>query len=251
VSRPNVAIIATTDEDEPRTVFDESPVPTLSSEWSDVLAYVDEKATAIGSHIPKSRGVPATARSPEAMLTQEEKAVLLLGRAIGVPWRDIMDTINDRRGAAGILQFSSDPRSASSRMFVSRNKHIVAAIQADLLEAMEAYSPLMQGAARTVHRSRMMEHYRREIVRLLRQPQSDEVQKRIISLDKAMQSHMGFFDRMGVSRDISGLMGSPAERVREQQTLRAAESVRKRMEAGEISELDGARELRALRHGEG
>lgn len=225
-----------------------------------IFEYVDKKALSIGSYIPKNRGVPPNT-DPNNMLSQEEKAIILLGRAVGIPYRLIYQRLNDLRSGAGKPLTTSDPHMMCAGT-VGKHKEIVTAIQGDLLAAVEEWSPLVSGQQRFVWHARMVEMYREIIIRVSQEPANairrigkkgqvrwlDKVDE-IRRLDSAMQHHMGFFERLGTSGDLSAMLSNPSEKIREQQVIRAEHDIEELHEKGEIDDIERLKRLRALHHG--
>lgn len=247
------------------SIFEETGggIPTFDSASARrVFEYVDRKARSVGAYIPKNRGVPATVKDTSNMLSQEEKAVVILGRAIGVPYRAVVERLNQLRTEAGAPPITSDPGDVCS-VVASRHKEIVTAIQADMLAAVEGWSPLVGGQQRFVWHARMIELYRATIQKLAKEPvdsirriddrgrvfwldKIDEIRR----LDKAMASHMKFFEDVGVSGDLSALLSRPSDRIREQQVRKAEEDIEVLHAEGHIDDVERLKRLRALRHGE-
>lgn len=181
------------------SVFKESSTPTIHEDVEKVYDYVDKKARSIGEKIRKNRGVPPQA-DPKNMMSVEEKALVILGRAIGVTWQEIMDRIVKYRQSRGKEPPDRDPYSLSRNIFRS-HRPIISAIQADMVASLEAFSPLVNGAQRMVWRARIMEFCRREIERLAATPHVDDEQlDRIKKLDTMMRQHMSWFEDIGSTR---------------------------------------------------
>lgn len=225
-----------------------------------VFDYVDRKAQEIGLHIPRNRGVPGTVDDHANMLSQEEKAMIILGRAIGIPYRHVVERLNFLRTEATLPVITSDPVVVCHKA-ITRHREIVAAIQGDMLAAVEEWSPLVSGQQRFVWRARMIQMYADIIKRLSMEPYNairsidrrgnvewlsavDEIRR----LDKAMSSHMSFFDKLG-AKDMSSFFTNPSEKMKEQQTNKAASQIEEDFAAGTITEVERLQRLRALRHG--
>lgn len=226
-----------------------------------IFEYVDRKAQEIGAHIPQNRGVPATVSDHANMLSREEKAIVILGRAIGVPYRHVVEKLNEFRDAANLPPITSDPVVLCHKA-VTRHKEIVAAIQTDMLVAVEEWSPLVSGQQRYVWRARILQLYAATIKRLAEAPlnairsinsdgdfvwlnQIDEIRR----LDKAMSAHMAFFDKLGVDGNLSSFFAKPSERMAEQNQKRAEAEIEEAFAAGRITEVERLNRIRTLRHG--
>lgn len=234
-------------------LFDRGAVPSIHEAFADIYEFVEMRAKSIGETVPRNRGLPPKA-DPRNMLSVEEKAVIILGRAVGLVWREIEDRIIEHR--AGLEQ---EPPTRNfwdlSTSFLKRNGRIVAAIQADLLDAVEAFSPLVGGTQRFLWRAKLLEYYRTRIAEAdadknLKPYEKDET---IRTLDRAMRPHLKFFDDLGVNSDIANALKSPAERAHEQaaakELLEGEGEIERKFKDGEISDAERIDQLRVLRHG--
>jgi hypothetical protein len=246
------------------SLFGAHGAPSLSESAEAVFNYVDRKAREAGTHVKLNRGVPPGA-DPANMLTVEEKAIVILGRALGLVWEEISGRINELRMAEGRDLMTRPPHALANRIFKGHTA-IVEAIQADILESTEAFSPLVSGQQRFVWRARMVQLYREQIERVFMMSEDtirgyrrvkggeeeaiyidkvDEIRK----LDRAMQPHMNFFDRVGVSGDISALLSNPSDRIREQAATKREVEIELAFERNEITDEERIDQLRDLRHG--
>lgn len=246
------------------SIFEESGrgIPAFSdASPSRIFEYVDSKAKAIGAHIPKNRGVPASVEDTANMLSQEEKAIVIHGRAIGIPYRLVFERLNQLRAEANLPLITSDPIKVCN-VAVSRHRDIVAAIQSDMLAAVEEWSPLVSGQQRFIWRARLIQMYADVIKRLSLEPYDairsidshgnvewlnkvDEIRR----LDKAMAPHMTYFDKLGV-RDMNSIFTNPSEKIQEAQARKAEETIEQDFADGTISEVERLKRIRALRHGD-
>ena len=197
------------------SVFLESGVPALNDDFTKIYDYVSEKGEAVGAVIGRNRGVPPKA-VPENMLSVEEKAVVILGRACGVPGTEVRDRINEHRAANGIPPVTQNPGRLVSQTG-HRYRKLVKAIQADLLSAIEAYSPLLTGLQRIVWRARIVELYHEEILRTNANPEldNDEKIKRIMKLDSSMLPHLNYFDKVYGTPNLADLLKGRSERLQQ------------------------------------
>lgn len=232
------------------SLFDSSGVPSINSAAEKIFDYVQEKANSVGMEIKRNRGVPPRA-APENMLTMEEKAVVLLGRACGVVWSEIEDRIFLMRDERGHTR-PNKPFYQLSQHFIRKNSKIIGAIQADLLEAVEAFSPLVGGSQRFLWRARLVEFYRRRIMEIHADASmdSEERDKQIRWFDASMRPHLKFFDKIGRDSDIATMLQSPSERAREQAHTQAEAEIERSFNEGEITDTERIEALRKLRHGE-
>jgi hypothetical protein len=233
-------------------VFDDGPAPSLSAPFLDIYNFVEKRANRVGKSIPKNRGKPGTAH-PAAMLSQPEKAVLLLGRALGIPWREVRARINEEREANGQQPYPNEAYDYALRL-TSRNYNIVRAIQEEVLKALETVSPLVSGTQRIVFRAKLMEFYRREIIRVMHDCDGEPDRKatnRIMALDKAMDRHMKTMDKLVGQRNIAESLDSLGDRMAEQESAKAEKEaeIEAKHEAGEISDIERVKMLRKLRNG--
>lgn len=237
---------------DPTGLFDSGAVPALSDAAEAIYEYVESKANEVGTSIPKNRGLPPAA-SPENMLSVEEKAIIILGRSLGVVWDEIKDRIAMLR-----LERGEDPPSRSkfytlTKRLVKANKEVVAAIQADLLEATEAFSPLVNGTQRFLWRAKLVEMYRQKFIEVSLgdyNPADGPQLTQLRLIDAAMRQHLAFFDSVGALSDVSKMLASPADRVREHSQVAAEAQLRERKEKGEITEEEYVNQLRLLRFGQ-
>ena len=230
-------------------IFLASGVMPFEADSTSIYWYVETKAREIGTKIKRNRGKPGNARE-ENMLSLEEKAIVILGRAIGVTWKEIKRRITAERVLKGEIPFDRDNGSLHNGV-VTPHKDVVSAIQADMLDAIEVFSPLVGGSSRIIWRAKMVEFYRQRILTVARKSRikAKEKEFRIIALDKAMASHLRFFDSMMRDEDISRILGSPSELVHAK-SLEAAESaIHRRFAEGEITDEERIELLRELRHG--
>jgi len=135
---------------------------------------------------------------------------------------------------------------------VEPHRKVIAAIHADMLDALETFSPLVGGSSRIIWRAKLIEFYRQRIFSLGRSHRLPlkERERRIIALDKAMEKHVRFFDSLQKEEDIERLLGSPSEQVQSQSQAKAEKAIQKRCDDGEITDEERIDELRELRHGD-
>lgn len=216
----------------------------------EIFMYVEEKAQAIGLKVKRNRGLPPFGK-PENMLSPEEKSVVILGRSVGVSWPEISKRLHDDRVNRGEIPPSCKV-SNHYQGIVQGHERIVVAIHADMLEGIEAYSPLVGGSGRIIWRAKLLEFYRQRIFALARNPRIklEKKERRIASLDKAMEKHIRFFDGFQKEEDMERLLGSPAERMKTQFREKAEDEIAKRFANDEITDEERIDELRKLRHGE-
>jgi hypothetical protein len=215
-----------------------------------IYEYVAAVGQRVGQEIRRNRGLPPGAKQCN-MLSTEEKALVILGRAIGVSFPDIADELSRRRVDAGEEPPDRARHSYQAKVIVPHRK-IVEAIHADILDAVEVYSPLVSGSARLIYRARMLEFYRQQIHKVygLKRVKMRERETRISALDKSIDRHMKYFDQLMSSEDVSRLLGTPSDQVRSQSRTKAEEAVEDRYEAGEITDGERIDILRKMRHGE-
>lgn len=245
-------------------LFDEFGAPPISSEVSAIYDYVENKARSIGEHVRKNRGVPPGA-SPENMLSVEEKAIIILGRAVGIVWSEIKSRINQYRDEKGEPRITR-PKYELGTNVITSHSDVVAAIQADVLGAVEAFSPLVSGQQRFIWRARIVELYRQEILRIWHMDPDHVVgrtakgqpiyatnewkDKMVAKLDRAMQPHFSYFDQIGESEDISALMVSPGDMMKQQGMVQKVQELEEMFEKGDISDEERINRLRELKHGD-
>lgn len=244
------------------SVFDENGggVPPFTAAAESIYLYVDSKAREIGVEIPRNRGVPATAvNSSENMLSVQEKAILIHGRAIGIPYRIVVERLNQIRAEQGIVPLTRDPDSLFQS--VAKYKDLITAIQKDLLAAVEEWSPLVIGQHRFVWHARLVQFYA-EVIRRLSEEPYDAIRRidnhgdvvwlnkvdEIRRLDKAMHAHMAYFDKLGMG-DMKKFLQSPSQAFEEQEKLKGELEIEEAYEKGEISEVERLKRLRELKHG--
>lgn len=229
--------------------FRESGVPHLETDVAKVYEYVERKAGSVGEKIRRNRGLPSKA-SPENMLSLDEKAIIILGRAIGVTWPEIYDRIVALRFTNGEAPPTREPWELGIKVIL-HHTNVIKAIQADLVSSVEAFSPLVGGSQRLVWRARIMELYRRSILAIVRDhdlPQGEKIEQ-IRTIDRAMRPHMKFFDAVGKSKDLSSLLASPGDAARERQMSESEEKIEQALEDGEIDQVERLARLRELHHG--
>jgi len=235
---------------DPTGLFDAGAIPSITDAAELIHGYVEGKAQELGKTIPRNRGLPHSA-DPKNMLSLEEKAIVILGRSVGVVWTEIRDRICALRVARGEEPPDRDFYSFTVK-FVKNNKEIVSAIQADLLEATEAFSPLVGGTQRFLWRARVLEWYRQRFISVSLDedlaPKDRDAQLRLI--DSSMRPHMDFLDKVGGMGDMSKMLASPSERVREQAQSAAEAQLAAQRESGEVTEEEYIDRLRLLRFGQ-
>jgi len=231
-------------------VFSAAGAIPFEAPADEIFRYVEERARDVGTRIKRNRGKPNSAKI-ENMLSVEEKAVVILGRAIRIPWREIIKRISDDRVARGETPPSRLP-SDFHKLVMSHHKKIVAAIHSDMLEGVEAYSPLVGSPGRIIWRAKLLEFYRQRIFALGRNTNMklERKERRIASLDKAMEKHMRYFEGLQKEGDVELLMGSLSEKVQARAREGAEEAIAKKFANGEITDEERIDELRKLRHGE-
>jgi len=230
------------------SVFLESGVPSLNDDFTKIYQYVSEKGEVVGAVIAKNRGVPPKA-VPENMLSIEEKAVVILGRACGVPGTEVRDRINERRAANGIPPVTQNPGRLVSQTG-HRYRALVEAIQADLLSAIEAYSPLVTGPQRIVWRARILEFYREEILTTNANPEldNDEKIKRIRKLDSSMLPHLNYFEKVNGTPNLPDLLKGRSDRHQEFAVSRREQEIEEAFNKGKIDDVERIQRIRELRH---
>ena len=231
-------------------IFIATGIIPFDAPLKDIFTYVENRAQLIGSHVKANRGNPSTAK-PENMLSKEEKALVILGRAIGVTWREILSRLCNHRIENGLVP--PDRRGGTYHTSViMRHREIVTAIHTDMLDSIEVFSPLIGGSQRIIWRAKLIEFYRQRIFALGRSHRLKlkEKESRIMALDKAMEKHIRFFDSLQREEDIERLMGSPADQVHSQSKARAEKSIQNLFDDGEITDQERIDQLRKLRHGD-
>lgn len=241
-----------------RDVFRSAGVPNIEGSMGDVYDYVQSKAEEVGREIRKNRGIPPKAIEG-SMLTVEEKAVVILARACGVVWSEASAIINGQREVQGRALLPKSKPGFASRV-LNDYGDVVEAIQADLLDSMEAWCPLASVQQRIVWRAKMIEYYHQEAIHTHQREdeyfESPQVpgrigkQRAMKSLDNAMKPHLDFFDKL-IVEDLSRYLKGPGGNLREQVAERKAErlqAVYEAFEAGEIDEVEKVTKLRELLH---
>lgn len=230
-------------------LFRESGVPHLESDVQKVFDYVESKGRSVGTRVRRNRGLPPGA-TPENMLSVEEKAIIILGRAIGVTWPEIFDRIVALRETRGEPAPTREPWELGVRV-IRAHSEIIKAIQADLVSSLEAFSPLVGGSQRLVWRARILEYYRRATLAILQDDTLSRTERmeRIQALDRSMAPHMKYFDKVGKSGDLSSLFVSPGDAAREKQLNEQEEHIEEAFGKGEIDDVERFRRLRDLHHG--
>lgn len=241
--------------------LEQSGIPSFVGPVLDIYEYVEKKAREVGENIKHNRGVPPGA-SRENMLTPEEKALGILGYALGIPAKEIVLRINHLR-----VTRNEDPvTSLNDKIFHDRHRSVVAAIQQDAFESMEVASPLVIPRQRIAWRANMLEYYRTKIMEIVMNPDREVTEgdtdsegqyitikehRAIAKLDAAMQPHLKFFDRLAVDPDFAGKLAPPSEQVRKaHEAEKAAEKrIQDQFDKGEITDERRIELLRELRHG--
>lgn len=233
-----------------KDIFLATGVMPFEATTEDIFDYVESKAISRGTHVKRNRGTPPGARE-ENMLSVQEKAIIILGRAIGVTWGEIKKRIIDERLSRG--EVPPDRHSGSYHgAVIAPHMDIVRAIHADMLDALEVFSPLVGGSSRIIWRAKMIEYYRQNILRLARSREgaTKDREARIAQMDRAMIRHFAFFDSVMREEDISKVLGTPADRSKEQELDRAEAEVEEMYNRGEISDIERVHAIRRIRHGE-
>ena len=242
-------------------VFRASGVPNIEGAVEGVYEYVQEKAKEVNLEIKRNRGIPPNAETG-SMLTVEEKALVILGKACGVIWQEVRATINRHRAGSGRDLLPPGKKHFFQRV-VKDYGPVVESVQADLLDSMEAWSPLSSGQNRIVWRAKSMEFYRQEILWAYDQdemyfatettPGRVGKQNAIKRLDAGMRSHLEFFDKL-IVEDLGRFLKGPGGQLREQAAVRQQEAITKvykDFEEGKIDEVEKVMRLRDLIHREG
>tara|TARA_R110000787_G_scaffold79469_4_gene173704 strand:- start:9451 stop:9873 length:423 start_codon:yes stop_codon:yes gene_type:complete len=131
------------------------------------------------------------------------------------------------------------------------HRPIVLAIQSDMLEATEAFSPLVGGAHRFSWRARLLEFYRQRIIATEADPdlETDDREDRVRKLDAAMGPHLRWFDEFVGKKNMMEHFQPPSERAAEQTALMAEVEITREYEAGDLTDSERIERLRVLRHG--
>lgn len=246
-------------------VFRAAGVPDINGPISAVFEYVEGKASAAGMEIKRNRGVPSGA-SAASMLSVEEKAVAILGTACGLTTGEIKERIDRHRDESGFDPIPSKNSNIVSKVLATYAS-IIEAIQADYLEEIGEWSPLTSGQNRIVWRAKMIEFYRREIVRVggMGEDEFDDgdengssaspmvsKQKVVATLDKAMRPHLEFFDKL-VRDDLSKYLKNPGQQLKAQAEGKRAEKIAevyRLHKDGAIDDVEKVTRLRDLIHRE-
>jgi len=233
-----------------KDIFLATGVMPFEASTAEIYEYVENRAQMVGLHVSRSRGKPPNAKE-ENMLTVEEKALVILGRAIGVTWRHIKARIIEERIAAGLVPPDRESGSYHTKV-IEPHRKVVTAIHADMLDALEVFSPLVSGSQRIIWRAKLIEWYRQRIFSVARNQRlaMKERERRVIALDKAMDKHLRYFDGLMGEEDIAKLLGSPSEQVHSQSQAKAEAMIEGSFSRGEITDEERIDELRMLRHGE-
>jgi hypothetical protein len=250
IGRHPVVPVLTTDPTGEKDIFLATGVMPFEASLPEIYGYVEGRAQQIGMHVKRNRGKPPNAKE-ENLLSVEEKALVILGRAIGVTWRQIKGRIIHERVQAGLVP--PDRQSGSYHTSVIEpHRRIVTAIHADMLDALEVFSPLVGGSQRIIFRAKMIEYYRQRIfgVARLTRITLKERERRIVALDKAMDKHLRYFDALTSEEDIAALLSSPSEQIHSQSQTKAEDAIEAMHKRGEITDEERIDELRKLRHGE-
>lgn len=232
-------------------LYDSSAVPSIEEAVDQVYAYVQFRASELGLSIKKNRGVPKKA-NPANMLTDQEKALYILGRATGVAYKEILARVQALRESEGRSLGDSRSFFTAGERVLARHRPIVQAIQADMIAAAEAFSPLVGGAQRFSWRAQMLEHYRQRMI-AISQDKSLEDRERddaIRLIDIAMRPHLKWFDSLNVSKDMMGKLANPSQRAAEQSQRKAEADIQAQFEAGTITDSERISRLRKLKHGD-
>lgn len=233
-------------------LYDSAAVPSIEDAIAQIYEYVEFRAQELGLHVKKNRGAPRTVKNAANMLTVEEKALYILGRATGVTYAEIRARIQRYREAEGREMGDSRSFFKAGERVVSRHKPIMSAIQTDLLAATEAFSPLVGGAQRFTWRARLLEFYRTRIIETQADRSMDQYERddAIRALDTAMRPHLHWFDKLAGSKNVLGALANVSERAAEQTLLEAEAAVAKSFDSGDITDSERIDQLRKLRHGE-
>ena len=243
-------------------LFSEDGLPSLQHSIDKMFDYVSEKAAQVGCPIKRNRGKPGGPGTADVnMLSVEEKAIIILSMAIGVPLSDAKKRINTLREERTIDPITRPPNSLYNCGL--RHREIISAIQRDVLRGLESFSPLVSGHERLVWRARLLQFYRGQLFRVSSLPEDhvmgyakDGVEihiteewraAEIARLDRSMRPHMDYFDKIGVSPDLSSLMGTPADRLEEMVIEDQRRAIQVLFEAGEITDIERIDRLRALK----
>lgn len=200
------------------------------------------------------------------MFSLTEKAVIILGLAFGVPLLEVLDRINVVRIAAG--KELCDRNGNVIRVYQDRYSNVIARVRQDVFAGMEKMSPLVSPQLRIMHRGTLLEYYRVKMMQIIingGDVQTGDIDKdgnpvtiaeeiAVAKLDRAMQPHLKFFDRLASSGPdgMKGLM-APSEQVRKarEADARAEEMIQKKFAQGLINDEQRIELLREIRHGVG
>jgi hypothetical protein len=233
------------------SLYDSAAVPSVADGVAEIYDYVQERAQALGLHIKKNRGLPPKARI-ENMLTVEEKALYILGRATGVTYKEILRRIEALRTEEGRAMGDTTSFFKAGERVVAAHKPVIQAIQTDMLNAAEAFSPLVGGPQRFAWRARLLEWYREKMLEAEIDPSLEDAERveRIQSLDRSMQTHLSWFDRLAGSKNVLGALSNISDRAAAQTLKEAEAAVERSFRDGDITDTERIERLRHLRHGE-
>lgn len=233
------------------SLYDSAAVPSVADAVELVYAYVEERAQALGLHIKKNRGLPPQARAAN-MLTVEEKALYILGRATGVTYKEILRRIEALRAQEGRPMGDTSSFFKAGERVAAAHKPIIQAIQTDMLSAAEAFSPLVGGPQRFAWRARLLEWYRQKMLEAETDTflEDSERIERVQSLDRSMQTHLSWFDRLAGSRNVLGALSNISDRAAAQTLKEAEAAVESSFRDGDITDSERISRLRKLRHGD-
>ncbi len=233
-------------------LYDSAAVPSIEEAVSEVYDYVQFRATELGLSIKKNRGTPKNAK-PANMLTHEEKALYILGRATGVAYKEILARVQSLRAEQGRPLGDSRSFFKAGERVLARHKPIVQAIQTDMIAAAEAFSPLVGGAQRFSWRAQLLEHYRQRMVSIKTDLSLDDKERdeQMRLIDVAMRPHLRWFDQLNVSQNVLARLANPSDRAAEQSAREAEAEIKRAFDSGEITDSERISRLRKLRHGDG
>lgn len=223
-----------------------NPTVPITAPVDKIYEYVQSHAVRVGKKIQRNRGLPPNA-APENMLTPQEKAVLFLGRAIGLTYREIHNRLVEHRVAEGKKPPDSHLYERKWTEMVKRHQAVVNAIRADMVESMELSSPLVNGTLRLLFRSKLLEYFREEFMDAATVSDADERWKRLRLVYPKLRDQMEYFDKLQGSKNIAKHLGSPAEKMREQEDTRAVDEIEQAFRSGEIDDVERIARLRALK----
>ncbi len=225
------------------SVFMASGIPAMEDAPSAVYEYVQKKAESVNDSIKKNRGLPPLA-SPSSMLSQEEKAIVILGYAVGAGWAYTVSVINAHRAARGQELYAIADRSRDMNRLSKRHGNIVDAIREDILGGMEAFSPLTHGTSRMIWRARLLEEYRKHLIRFAIKGDVEGIR----DIDRSMKPHMSFFDKLSQGSNIANMLHGASENLRKQNEKRASRvrSIQEMFDKGEITDVQRIDMLREL-----